>query len=79
MTDNIIWDLTAVSLTGTVLNIRKNIWCFYIWLIGDILWCTLDFTSGTYGRALLDFVQVILAICGIVSWKKPKELIKPET
>lgn len=79
MTDNIIWALTAVSLTGTVLNIRKNIWCFYIWLIGDILWCALDFTSGTYGRALLDFVQVILAICGIVSWKKPKELIKPET
>ena len=79
MTDNIIWALTAVSLTGTVLNIRKNIWCFYIWLIGDILWCTLDFTSDTYGRALLDFVQVILAICGIVSWKKPKELIKPET
>lgn len=56
MTDNIIWALTAVSLTGTVLNIRKNIWCFYIWLIGDILWYTLDFTSGTYGRALLDFV-----------------------
>lgn len=70
MTDNIIWALTAVSLTGTVLNIRKNIWCFYIWLIGDVLWCTLDFTSGTYGRALLDFVQVILAVCGIISWKK---------
>ena len=28
MTDNVIWALTAVSLTGTVLNIRKNIWCF---------------------------------------------------
>lgn len=64
------WFLTAISLTGTILNIRKNIWCFYIWLIGDILWCIFDFTAGTYGRSLLDFVQVILAVCDIISWKK---------
>ena len=37
MTD-ITWFLTAISLIGTVLNIRKDILCFYIWLIGDILW-----------------------------------------
>ena len=69
MTD-ITWFLTAISLIGTVLNIRKNILCFYIWLLGDILWCALDFHNGTYGRSLLDFVQVILAVCGIISWKK---------
>ncbi len=69
MTD-ITWFLTAISLIGTVLNIRKNILCFYIWLIGDILWCALDFHNGTYGRSLLDFVQIILAVCGIISWKK---------
>lgn len=69
MTD-ITWFLTAISLIGTVLNIRKDILCFYIWLIGDILWCALDFHNGTYGGSLLDFVQVILAVCGIISWKK---------
>ena len=69
MTD-ITWFLTAISLIGTVLNIRKDILCFYIWLIGDILWCALDFHNGTYGRSLLDFVQIILAVCGIISWKK---------
>ncbi len=70
MITDITWFLTAISLTETVLNIRKNILCFYIWLIGDILWCALDFHNGTYGRSLLDFVQVILAVCGIISWKK---------
>ena len=30
----------------------------YIWLIGDILWCTFDFTQGMYGRSLLDFIQI---------------------
>ena len=57
-------------LKKTKLNIQKYIWCFYIWLIGDILWCTFDFTQGMYGRSVLDFIQIILAICGIVSWKK---------
>lgn len=55
---------------GNYFKYTKNIWCFYIWLIGDILWCTFDFTQGMYGRSVLDFIQIILAICGIVSWKK---------
>ena len=67
---DVTWFLTAISLIGTVLNIRKNILCFYIWFVGDVLWFTFDFTQGTYGRSILDFVQVILAVCGIFSWKK---------
>lgn len=67
---DITWFLTAVSLIGTVFNIRKKIICFYIWLLGDILWFVLDYTAGVYGRAALDFVQVLLAICGILEWKK---------
>ncbi len=49
---------------------EKKIICFYIWLLGDILWFPLDYAAGTYGRAALDFVQVLLAICGILEWKK---------
>ncbi len=67
---DVTWFLTAISLSGTILNIQKNIWCFYIWLIGDILWCTFDCTQGMYGRSVLDFIQIILAICGMVLWKK---------
>ncbi len=67
---DVTWFLTAVSLIGTVFNIRKKIICFYIWLLGDILWFVLDYTAGVYGRAALDFIQVILAICGISEWKK---------
>lgn len=69
---DITWFLTAVSLIGTVFNIRKKIICFYIWLIGDICWFTLDFTSGVYGRATLDLFQIFLAVCGIFEWRKEK-------
>ena len=67
---DITWILTAISLIGTVFNIKKKIICFYIWAIGDILWFIFDFTGGTYGRSTLDLVQIVLAICGIYSWSK---------
>ena len=67
--------IQADGCAATVFNIRKKIICIYIWLIGDILWFTLDYIAGTYGRAALDFVQVLLAICGILEWKKGVILI----
>ena len=67
---DITWFLTAISLTGTVFNIRKKIICFYIWLIGDVCWFILDYSSEVYGRAVLDFIQIILAFCGILEWRK---------
>ena len=70
MTLDITWILTMISLTGTVFNIRKKIICFYIWLIGDICWFMLDYTSGVHGRAVLDLIQVILAFFGIIEWRK---------
>ena len=32
------WIITFVSLAGTVLNVRKNILCFYLWAVGNIAW-----------------------------------------
>ncbi len=64
------WILALISLLGTVFNIRKRVICFYIWLIGDVCWFILDYTNGVYGRAMLDFVQILLAFCGIIEWRK---------
>ena len=32
------WLFTLISLAGTVLNVRKNILCFYLWAVGNIAW-----------------------------------------
>ena len=32
------WIITVGSLAGTVLNVRKNILCFYLWAVGNIAW-----------------------------------------
>ena len=42
------WFITFVSLAGTVLNVRKNILCFYLWAVGNIAWLGFDVASGLY-------------------------------
>jgi hypothetical protein len=64
------WITTFLCLLGTVLNVKKNIWCFYIWSVANILWLAFDIFTGIYSRALLDFVQLIFALWGIKEWRK---------
>jgi len=64
------WDFTAISLAGTVLNVRKNILCFYLWSVGNLAWLGFDVASGLYSRAVLDIVHLAFAIWGIFAWRK---------
>lgn len=64
------WVITVLSLIGTVLNIKKSIWCFYIWTFGNTAWLLFDVHTGYYSRATLDAVHLVFAVWGIVAWKK---------
>lgn len=64
------WSVTALCLAGTVLNVKKRRECFFLWIVGNIAWLAFDAWSGLYSRAVLDLVQLILAIWGVVEWKK---------
>lgn len=64
------WTVTAICLAGTVLNVKKNIACFYLWTAGNIAWLAFDTYSGLYSRAVLDTVQLVFAVWGIFAWKR---------
>ena len=66
------WIITFVSLAGTVLNVRKNILCFYLWAVGNIAWLVFDVASGLFSRAVLDTVHLAFAIWGIFAWRNDK-------
>jgi len=70
MTALFTWIITAFCLTGTVLNVKKNILCFYLWTVGNVAWMAYDLHCGLHSRALLDLVQLILAVWGIIEWRK---------
>ena len=64
------WIATVIALTGTVLNCRKNKLCFYFWLVTNAMWFIFDISNSTISRAVLDIVQLALAIYGIYEWRK---------
>lgn len=66
------WALTALSIIGTVMNIRKDRRCFWVWLFTNGAWAVYDFSIGAIAQAALFFVYFCLAIWGIIEWKKEK-------
>jgi len=72
MTALFTWCVTAVCLLGTVLNVKTRTECFYLWTVGNIAWMGYDLRCGLYSRAVLDLVQLALAVWGIVEWKKQR-------
>lgn len=69
----ISWITTAMCLTGTILNVKKIKFCFWLWLIGNILWLIIDIKNGLWSRAILDIVQGVLALWGIIEWRKEND------
>jgi len=67
------WLATGIALIGTVLNCKKNNLCFYFWMVTNTMWLVFDVRNATPSRALLDFVQLALAIYGIYEWRRLKE------
>lgn len=67
------WLMSAVALFGTMLNAERNIYGFLFWLVSN-LYMTIRFAYiGEYAQAVLFFIYFILAIRGIVSWKKKEK------
>jgi nicotinamide riboside transporter PnuC len=62
--------LTILALLGVVLNIKKNIWCFYIWLVTNASWAVIDFYKGIPAQGVLFSIYTLLAVYGIYEWKK---------
>lgn len=66
------WSLTVASIIGTVANIYKKQWCFFIWLATNTSWMIFDFYKGIYAQAFLFSVYTGLAVWGIIQWRAEK-------
>lgn len=64
------WIMSAVALTGTILNAEKNIIGFLFWLISNLYMAIRFFVIGEYAQSALFLVYFILAIRGIAVWSK---------
>ena len=63
-----IWTgvLTVLALIGVVLNIKKQVSCFYIWLVTNASWAVIDFYKEIPMQGLLFSIYTCLAVYGII-------------
>lgn len=73
--DLLMWGVALMSVTGTIANIYRRMWCFYLWAVGNLCWVAYDIRLGAYPQAALMFIYFLLSLWGIYEWnKKPKEI-----
>jgi nicotinamide riboside transporter PnuC len=65
-----LWILTAFSITGVILNVKRRRESFYFWAVSNAIWAIIDYQAGIYAQAALFGVYFALAIWGIISWRK---------
>jgi hypothetical protein len=72
MIDKAMWLVTVGSIVGTVANIHKRRWCFYIWAATNATWALYDLWKGALAQSALMTVYFGLALWGIAAWKECK-------
>jgi len=62
------WCLTALSLCGVLLNIRRDRRCFACWLVSNSSWAIVDFAAGIPAQGALMAVYAGLSVWGWMAW-----------
>ncbi|MBU0485888.1 MAG: nicotinamide mononucleotide transporter family protein [Proteobacteria bacterium] len=64
------WFLTALSLIGSWLNIKKKVASWIIWAIANAGWIVSFSMKGMTAEATLFAVYLVLSIYGAIKWMK---------
>lgn len=59
---------TVLAIAGVILNNRKMIGCFYIWLLSNAITAGIHLSAGIWSLAARDLIFFLLAIEGIYRW-----------
>ena len=61
-----------ISLMGVVLNAKKNIWCWAIWLVSNGFWIVYSAIEGDIPSVILWSMFSLFNVYGWIQWKKEK-------
>ena len=66
----VCWMFSIINVVGTVMNVRKMYFCFFIWSVCNVFWLYLDIVTGQYARIILDVINLATSLYGLFSWYK---------
>lgn len=61
------WIASVFSISGTLFNAKKNIWCWPIWITGNCLWKYYSIISEQWALLL---VWIGFSIANIYAWSE---------
>lgn len=64
------WSLMAITVFGTFLNARQNVYGFLVWGLCNLCWLVVDLSRGIYAQAALYVVFIGFNIYGWLKWRK---------
>lgn len=64
------WMATAFSILGNVFNIKKSVWGFILWIIGNAMWVYIGCTKHMWGMTALFSVYIVMSAWGIWEWTR---------
>jgi len=62
----------VLAVSGVVLNNRKRLGCFWLWMVSNSISAYLHADSHIWSLLIRDVVFTILAVEGLIRWKKIK-------
>ena len=68
--------VAGASLIATVANVKKQRWCFAVWMVTNLVWAAYDWHIGAYAQALLFCAYFFLALWGFVSWRPARRWLR---
>ncbi len=68
MTEYLGWIVTAVAVTGVVLNNRRRRACFLVWVVSNALSAAIHATAGMWALTARDLIFLVLSIHGFRCW-----------
>lgn len=64
------WLTMGLAVAGVLLNNRRLIWCFPVWMVSNALSGGIHIEAGIWSLAARDIVFFVLAIDGWWKWRK---------
>ncbi len=62
---------TLLAVAGTLLNNRRRIECFPLWLAANVFMGTAHALAGIWSLLICNIIFFALAIDGLRRWRKP--------
>jgi nicotinamide riboside transporter PnuC len=64
------WIATILAITGALLNARKMISGYWVWILSNAIWLVLSLIRKDYAQSVLWAVYIAISSYGIYCWMK---------